>query len=179
MTAGAPAGGPEFTAAGGRLPGVGTDNCTSLSEGAAGALTEPNAPGKGSTGSEGAGTLLISSVGAAGGEAALLELGLLIEDGDENMLRPGELGLLGEVIDGDRAVSGAWGSKLEAPGAPEVSGLGLGSEGPTIGLDVSLELLSTLGLGVRLVAGDAPAASAEPGMLHLLQLICNGQQLLL
>lgn len=180
MTGGGPAGGREFTAAGGILPGVGTDSCTSLSGGAAGALTVPNAPGEGSTGSDDAGTLLIS-VGAAGGEVALLELGLPIGDGGGAMLRPGELGLLGKVI-GDRAVCGAWGSKLVPPGAlgaPEVSGGGLGSEESATGLDVSLELLSRLGLGVRLVAGGAPVDSVEPGMLHLLQLICNRQQMLL
>lgn len=104
----------------------------------------------------------------------LLELGLPTGDGDEPMLWPGELGLLGEVIDGDRAVCG--GSKLEAPGIPEAGGGGLGSEDPATGLDASLELLSTLGLGVRLVAAGAPVVSVEPGMLHLLQVICNKQQ---
>ena len=97
------------------------------------------------------------------------------------MLRPGELGLLEEVIDGDRAVSGAWGSNSEVPGAPEASGGGLGSEDLTtgLGLGVSSEVLSRLGLDVRLVAGGGPVASVEPGMLHLLQVICRGQQMLL
>ena len=59
----APDGVPEVTAL-----GVGIEDSTLVSGGAAGALTEPNVAGNGSTDSDDAGTLLTPSAGADGAE---------------------------------------------------------------------------------------------------------------
>lgn len=100
----APADLPEFTAVAVGVPGVGTEDSTLLSGGAA-ALLEPDVPGKGSTGPGDAGTLLTASTGADGTEVASIDPGLPIADGLVPL--PGEFGLLGEVIDSRRAVCGA------------------------------------------------------------------------
>lgn len=126
----APDGVPEVT-----VLGVGTEDSTLLSGGAAGALTEPNVADNGSTDSGDAGTLLIPSAGADGAEVGLLDPKLPIADGLVPL--PGDIGLLEVVMGGERAVSGTRDSTLEERGAGGAGGVG--NADPKAGLNVSFE----------------------------------------
>ena len=168
----APTGVPEVTAVSAGAPGVGTEDNMLLSGSAAGALKGLNVPGEDSIGSGDVGALLTPSGSIDGAEVASVDPRLLIAGGLVPL--PGEFGLSEAVTDGERAVSGACGSTLEAPGSGGEGGTG--NAVPSARLNVSFMLLSILGLDCRLVAagatGEDVLVSVEPGMLHLLQVIC-------